>query len=110
MAHIQLSSGDLTGRHDGLCEFVSRSSRIKLIELILNSGWSISRLAAELGVTRHAVYLWLKRNETHPCNVNLDKLIDLAASVDRTCTIKIILEDIAAFRELFAEKFGNFRS
>jgi len=97
----------LTSRHDGLSEFVSRNGRIKLVKLVLSHGWSVPQLATELEVTRHAVYLWLKRNETHPCNANLDKLIDLAASVDRARTIEIIYGDVATFQTLLAEKFEN---
>lgn len=90
---------------NGLSEFVSRRGRIRLVALILNRGWSVQQLAVDLGVTRQAIYIWLKRRETHPCNFNLDKLIDIALSADRLDTIEIIREEVTAFQSLFVEKF-----
>jgi len=35
----------------GLSEFVSRNGRVKLIKLLLTNGWSVSGLAAALGIS-----------------------------------------------------------
>jgi len=92
----------------GLSEFVSRNGRVKLIKLLLTNGWSVSGLAAALGITRQATHLWLKRGETHPCNSNLDKLIDLALAADRAGTAKIVRGELKAFRRQFEQRFANF--
>lgn len=95
------------GPRDGLSEFVSRSGRAKLIKLLLRSGWSTIQLAAALGVTRQAVHAWLKREKTHPCNHNLNKLISLASIVDKAGAAKILREELSVFSELLQGKFGR---
>ena len=59
-------------RHDGLCEYVSRSARGKLIMLLVKKFGSRG-LAKALGVSHAAVNKWLRSSNTHPSNINLQK-------------------------------------
>jgi len=61
----------------GLCEHVSRESRAALVSLLIEELGSPTRLAAELGITEMAVRKWMLRL-THPSNINLQKIIELA--------------------------------
>jgi len=92
-------------RFDGLSEFISRRGRVRVVELILGNGWSISQLAAELNISQQAIYLWLAPEKTHPRNSNLDKLLELAIKVDRLGTNKILYEEAALFWSLFMSRF-----
>jgi len=94
----------LTAPRDGLSEFVSRRGRVKLVRLLLRNGWSTSELARALGITRQAIYLWLKREETHPCNPNLAQLVDLALDADRTGAVRILRGELETFQKLLLKK------
>jgi transcriptional regulator with XRE-family HTH domain len=92
-------------RFDGLSEFVSRCARVELIDLILKNGMTQGDLAAKVGVTQSAVSKWLNPRETHPCNKNLDRLIDLAYRVDRNRTLGILRGELLTFARFLSEKF-----
>ena len=89
---------------DRLSEFVSRRGRVKLVRLLLHSGWSATELARALGITRQAIYLWLKPRETHPCNLNLDQLLDLALNANRVKAVEILRRELEIFQKLLSEK------
>jgi DNA-binding XRE family transcriptional regulator len=86
-----------------MSEFVSRKGRTKLVKLLLNSGWSKPQLAKTLGITRQAIHLWLKREKTHPCNLNLAQLIALALETNRRSTLEILRGELNTFQKLFSE-------
>jgi len=65
----------------GLCEHVSRESRAALVSLLIEAFGSPTKLAAELGITEMAVRKWMLRL-THPSNINLRKIIELALVTD----------------------------
>jgi len=83
-----------------LAEFISRDGRVRIVELILGNGQTVQKLADELGVSRQTIYLWLDPHKTHPCNPNLGRLLDLAASVDEAGTIEILWNEATLFRSM----------
>jgi len=87
-----------------LSEFVSRKGRAKLVSLLLQKGWTNSKLAKDLGITRQAIHTWLNKEETHPCNSNLARVIDLALEADIVGTRKILVEELETFRKLLSKK------
>lgn len=70
----------------------------------MRRGWSKSRLAEELGITRQAVNCWLSGGKTHPSNVNLDRLIDLALESDAAEAKKILTKEMLNFQKLLSKK------
>ncbi|MEW6221963.1 MAG: helix-turn-helix domain-containing protein [Candidatus Hadarchaeota archaeon] len=83
---------------------MSRRGRTKLVKLLLNKGWSKAGIAKMVGVTRQAVHKWLRREETHPCNLNLCCLLDLSLKTNRAEAIAILREELKTFQNLFSEK------
>jgi predicted transcriptional regulator len=86
-----------------MSEFVSRRGRTRLVKLLLSGGWSKSRLAKALGITRQAIHFWLKREETHPCNLNSTRLITLALETNRRSALEILRGELNTFQKLFSE-------
>ncbi|KXB03236.1 hypothetical protein AKJ48_04075, partial [candidate division MSBL1 archaeon SCGC-AAA261O19] len=87
-----------------LTEHISREGRVRLVNLILDNGWTVSELARRLGVSRQAVYLWLDSQETHPNNSHLGDLVNLAIEVDDQSASKILLGEVNQFRLAVDEK------
>jgi len=81
----------------GLCEHVSRESRAALVLLLIEALGSPTKLAAELGITEMAVRKWIHRL-THPSNVNLRKIIELALEIDARQTGDILEEGFLKHR------------
>jgi transposase-like protein len=81
----------------GLCEHVSRESRAALVSLLIEALGSPTRLAAELGITEMAVRKWILRL-THPSNINLQKIIELAFGTDARQTGDILEEGFLKHR------------
>ena len=88
-------------RFDGLAEFISRRARVKLVEMLRNAGLSAEQIAESIGVTARSVQRWLSPEDTHPRNSNLDKLLELALTVDRAKTIEILRQEVELFSSLF---------
>jgi len=91
-------------RHDGLCEYISRATRIKLLKLLLKKFSSTRRLAKELGVSHTAVNKWLRPGDAHPSNDNLLKIIELALEHNTNKTSGILRTDLVLHEELL-ERF-----
>lgn len=94
----------MKSRFDGLSEFVSRRARVRLLQLILDNGITRRELATEVGVTRQAVDKWLDPRETHPKNVNLDRIIDLARELDGERTSRILQDELLIFARILSER------
>jgi len=67
---------------------------------------SPTNLAAALGITEMAVRKWLLRL-THPSNVNLSKMIEIAAGLDAGQLNEIIRDDLAKHQAGFAIMEGR---
>lgn len=91
-------------RHDGLCEYISRATRIKLLKLLLKKFSSTRWLAKELGVSHTAVNKWLRPGDAHPSNDNLLKIIELAAEFNINKISKILTMDLVLHEKLL-ERF-----
>ena len=85
---------------DGICEHVSRASRVELASLLIDKIGSSTGLAASLGITEMAVRKWLLRL-THPSNGNLCKMIELAFELDATRTSEILRADLSKHQVSF---------
>jgi len=88
-------------RHDGLCEYVSRAARIKLVSLLLKNIGSTRGLARRLDVSHVAVRKWLCPRNAHPSNVNLWKIVELAVRIDSATATGILERDLRAHRTSF---------
>jgi predicted transcriptional regulator len=89
----------------GLYEYVSRSARSRLITL-LTKKFGSSGLAKALNVTHAAVNKWLKSGNTHPSNVNLQKIIELAVKLNGARTLQILKSDLSAHQNML-ESFAS---
>jgi predicted transcriptional regulator len=99
-------SASLAGyRFDGLAEFVSRRGRVRLVEMLLGAGLSSGQIAIEVGVTPRSVRRWLNPRETHPCNENLDRLIELALRTYPNNVHELLLEELTLFAKLISDNF-----
>jgi hypothetical protein len=85
----------------GLCEHVSRASRFELASLLVSRLGSPTNLAAKLNITEMAVRKWLLRL-THPSNINLSKMIEIAAELDAQQANEILKNDLAKHQASFA--------
>lgn len=100
----------MESRFDGLSEFVSRRARVKIVQLMLDNGMTQQELAAEIGVSQQAVNKWLNPRETHPKNLNLDRIIDLAHELEEEQTRKILQDELLVFARLLSEKVQPMRN
>jgi len=99
-------SASLAGyRFDGLAEFVSRRGKVRLVEMLLGAGLSSGQIAIEVGVTPRSVRRWLNPRETHPCNENLDRLIELALRTDPNHVHELLREELTLFAKLISDNF-----
>jgi hypothetical protein len=57
-----------------------------------------------LGVTARSVYRWLDPEQTHPCNQNLDKLLDLALEKNPNNTFQLLTAEASDFWGLIDER------
>lgn len=101
------SANSVEYRFDGLAEFVSRRGRVRLVEMLLGAGLSSRRIASEVGVTPRSVRRWLNPRETHPCNKNLDYLLELALRTDPNQTHEILLKELTLFVRLVSDRFNK---
>jgi len=69
--------------------------------MLQNVGLSVEHIAEAVGVTARSVQRWLSPEDTHPRNSNLDKLLELALTVDRAKTIEILRQEVGLFSSLF---------
>lgn len=90
-------------RFDGLAEFVSRRARVKLVEMLVDAGFSPNQIAAVIGVTARSVRRWLDPKETHPCNKNLDRLLELAWQTSPHQTFELLRDELGLFAELISQ-------
>lgn len=80
---------------NGLCEYVSRVVRSKLIRLLMEEFGSISDLARKLNISHAAVIKWLHPKGVHPSNTNLQRIIKLALGLRPDETIEILARDLS---------------
>ena len=88
----------MSERHDGLVEYVSRSTRIKLIRILIDHLGSTRAVARELKISAKAVWNWINTNSTHPSNYHLRGVLQLAIEMDREKTLDILEEDLLKHR------------
>ncbi|MFH1820913.1 MAG: hypothetical protein ABH852_00500 [Methanobacteriota archaeon] len=88
-------------RHDGLCEYVSRSARVELVSLAVSGAGSARALARTVGVSHVAVLKWLRFRDVHPSNANLRKIVGLAAEFDDAAVSRILKKDLQIHQECF---------
>ena len=100
-----MSAYSVAYRFDGLAEYVSRRGRVRLVEMLLDAGLSSGQIASEVKVTPRSVRRWLNPRETHPCNKNLDLLLELALRTDADRACEILLEDLTLFSRLVSDCF-----
>ena len=86
--------------NNGICEHVSRATRVELASLLIDKIGSSTGLAASLGITEMAVRKWMLRL-THPSNANLHKMIELALELDATRASEILREDLSKHQASF---------
>jgi predicted transcriptional regulator len=90
-------------KFDGLAEFVSRRARVKLVEMLIDAGFSPEYIASVIGVTSRSVRRWLDPKETHPCNRNLDRLLELAWETNPHRTFELLRDELGLFAELLSQ-------
>jgi len=93
----------LKSRHDGLYEYISRATRVKLVSLLVKKFGSLRSLARELGVTHTSMIRWLRPGAAHPSNENLRKIVTLAAETDCLKTSEILMDDFLVHKALLKE-------
>jgi len=96
-------------RFDGLAEFVSRRARVKLVELLIDAGFSSKHIASIIGITSRSVRRWLDPKETHPCNRNLDRLLELAWQTNSHQTFELLRDELGLFAELLSRASAENR-
>jgi predicted transcriptional regulator len=84
----------LSEEYYGLVEYVSRSARTKLIQILINHFDSTRAVAKKLEISTKAVWNWINANATHPSNHHLQRVIQLAISIDRELVLDILEEDL----------------
>ncbi len=89
-------------RFDGLAEFISRRARVRLVEMLKHDGLSTEQIAAATGVTARSIRRWLNPKQTHPCNRNLDRLLELAWQIDREQAFDVLRDDLGLFAQLLS--------
>jgi hypothetical protein len=57
-----------------------------------------------IDVTARSVYRWLDPEQTHPCNQNLDKLLDLALEENSNNTFQLLVAEASDFWRLIGER------
>jgi len=82
--------------NDELCEHLSRTARTQLISILLEKFDSTMELASEIGVTEKAVRKWVSR-ATHPSNVHLRRILELAIALDKERAEGILKYDLMRF-------------
>jgi hypothetical protein len=50
-----------------------------------------------IGVSARSIYRWLDPKQTHPCNQNLDKLLDLALEENPNNTFQLFTAEASDF-------------
>lgn len=95
-------------KYDDLVEYISRSARTKLIQILINYLGSTRAVARELRVSAKAVWNWISTSSTHPSNYHLRGVLKLAIEVDRERVLEIIEKDLlkhlTALRQLKRSK------
>lgn len=89
--------------HDGLTEYVSRTTRVNLVSLLVDEFGSKSRAGEELGVSHAAVIDWLDSEGSHPSNAKLRQIIDLALKTREEETFAELEKDLARRRSSLGE-------
>ena len=84
----------LSEEHYRLVEYVSRSARTKLIQILINHFDSTRAVAKKLEISTKAVWNWINANSTHPSNHHLQRVIQLAIRIDRELVLDILEEDL----------------
>jgi len=56
-----------------------------------------------VGVSARSIYRWLDPEQTHPCNQNLDKLLDLALEENPNNTFHLLTAEASDFWRLIGE-------
>jgi len=84
----------LSEEYYGLVEYVSRSARTKLIQILINHFDSTRAVAKKLEISTKAVWNWINANSTHPSNHHLQRVIQLAIRIDRELVLDILEEDL----------------
>jgi hypothetical protein len=57
-----------------------------------------------MGVTARSIYRWLDPEQTHPCNHNLDKLLDIALEKNPNNTFQLLTAEASDFWRLIGER------
>ena len=107
ISSTQLESGvAVPGGRGGLCEYISRSARSRLVHLLVERFGSVSIVAGRLGVSRAAVRKWLHPTSPHPPNSVLRRIAGLAARSDRAAAMGVLENDLLSHWILF-ERFAS---
>jgi predicted transcriptional regulator len=84
----------LSEEYRGLVEYVSRSARTKLIQILIDHFDSTRAVAKKLEISTKAVWNWNNANSTHPSNHHLQRVIQLAIGIDWELVFDILEEDL----------------
>jgi predicted transcriptional regulator len=84
----------LSEEYRGLVEYVSRSARTKLIQILIDHFNSARAVAKKLEVSTKAVWNWINAGSTHPSNHHLQRVIRLAIGIDRESVLEILEKDL----------------
>lgn len=94
----------MSEKYGDLVEYVSRSARTKLIQILIDHLGSTRAVAKELKVSAKAVWNWTNTSSTHPSNYHLRGVLNLAIKIDRERALEIIEKDflkpLTALRQL----------
>jgi len=98
----------LSEKYGDLAEYISRSARTKLIQILIDHLGSTRAVARKLRVSAKAVWNWTSTSSTHPSNYHLRGVLKLAIKIDRERVLEIIEKDLlkhlTALRQLKKSK------
>ena len=98
----------MSEKYGDLAEYISRSARTKLIQILIDHLGSTRAVARKLRVSAKAVWNWTSTSSTHPSNYHLRGVLKLAIKIDRERVLEIIEEDLlkhlTALRQLKKSK------
>ena len=88
----------LAQKHDGLVEYVSRSARTELIQILKDELGSMRAVAKMVDVSAKSVRKWVGKGETHPSNDHLHKILALATDLDQERAFEVLERDLFKHR------------
>ncbi|KXA98855.1 hypothetical protein AKJ39_00385 [candidate division MSBL1 archaeon SCGC-AAA259J03] len=90
-------------RFDGLCEFVSRRGRMRILTRLLEELKTPTEIAKRLNITRNAVYGWLNEKKRHPSNEHVCELLKILNNENEERFREILVEELQIFQKLIFE-------